>query len=204
LEKIKQAREDKSKKYIVYEIQPSSLLGFNEKTPSIPAFLKYKKLYKNNEALIGETWAAKPDEIEELKEKVKQEFPDLDVSKIQPNEFKETPEEVALKYIRHMKRMDEITEKYFPGRPWKSLQVTHNFSMDFAAIAILGKDISLESIRELGGKLAQYLESVYWEINGEKIIAKYRDQEIEHKKTLDEIIESLKKASEIRKSEWNK
>jgi ElaB/YqjD/DUF883 family membrane-anchored ribosome-binding protein len=204
VEKIKQAKGDKSKKYVIMGIQPSTALGFNERTPSLPAFLKLKKAYKNNEDLIGKTWAAKSGEIEKLKEKIKQEIPDLDVSEINPKEFDETPEEAALKYIRLMKRMAEITEKYFPDHPWKGLQIGHNLSADFAALALLGKNISVESIEELGGKFRQFLESAHFELKDGKIVAKYRDQEVEQEKDLDEIIQDLEKESEERKREWGK
>jgi hypothetical protein len=202
VEKIEQAKGDKSRKYVITDIQPSAALGFNERTPSIPAFLKYKKLYKNDEDLIGKTWAARQSEIVKLKKKIKQEMPELDVSNISPKEFEETPEETALKYVRLMRRMAEITEKYFPGHPWKGLQIGHNLSADFAAIALLGKDISVESIERLGGKFREFLESAYFEINGGKTVAKYRGQHTEQEKTLDEIIANLEKASEARKEEW--
>jgi len=202
VEKIKQIKGDKSKKYIITDIQPSTALGFNERTPSLPAFLKFKKTYKNNEDLIGETWAAKPEELESLKEKIRQEIPDLDVSEINPKEFEETPEEAALKYIRLMRRMAEITEKYFPDHPWKGLQIGHNLSADFAAIAMLGKDISVESVENLGGKFRQFLESAHFEIKEGKIVARYRGQEAEQEKDLDKIIEDLEKASEERKKGW--
>lgn len=202
IEKIKQAKGDKGKKYIITGLQPSTALGFNERTPSLSAFLKFKKAYRNNEDLIGETWAAKSSELEKLREKIKQEIPNLDVSEINPKEFDETPEEAALKYIRLMKRMAEITGKYFPDHPWKGLQIGHNLSADFAALAMLGKDISIETIEELGGKFRQFLESAYFELNGGKIVAKYRDQEVEQEKDLDEIIRDLEKKSEERKKEW--
>ena len=202
VKKINQAKDDKSKKYIITGLQPSTALGFNERTPSLPAFLKFKKAYKNNEDLIGETWAAKSSELESLKEKIKQKIPDLEVSEINPKEFDETPEEAALKYIRLMKRMAEITEKYFPNHPWKGLQIGHNLFADFAALAMLGRDISVESIEELGGEFRQFLESAYFELKDGKIVVKYRDQEVEQEKDLDEIIQDLEKGSEERKKEW--
>ncbi|OGH64364.1 MAG: hypothetical protein A2821_03265 [Candidatus Magasanikbacteria bacterium RIFCSPHIGHO2_01_FULL_41_23] len=202
VEKIKQAKGDKTKKYVITGLQPSTALGFNERTPSLSAFLKFKKAYKNNEDLIGQTWAAKSGELEKLKEKIRQEIPDLDVSGINPKEFDETPEEAALKYIRLMKRMAEITEKYFPDHPWKGLQIGHNLSADFAALAMLDKNISVESIEELGGKFRQFLESAHFELKDGKIVAKYRDQEVEQEKDLDGIIQDLEKASEERKKEW--
>jgi broad specificity phosphatase PhoE len=202
IKRIKQVKGDKSKKYIITDIQPTTALGFNERTPSLLAFLKFKTIYKNNEDLIGKTWAAKPEELEGLKDKIRQEIPDLDVSQINPKEFEETPEEAALKYICLMRRMAEITEKYFPNHPFKCLQIGHNLSADFAAIAILGRDISIESIEKIGGKFRQFLESAYFEVRGGKIVTKYRDQEVEQYKNLDEIIEDLKKASEERKRWW--
>lgn len=202
IERIKQAKGDKSKKYVITGIQPSTVLGFNEKTPSLSAFLKFKQAYKNNEDLVGKTWAARTSEIRKLKEEIKVKNPDLDISGINPKEFEKTPEEAALKYIRLMKRMAEITEKHFPDHPWKGLQVGHNISADFSALAMLGKDISVQSIEELGGKFRQFLESAHFEFKEGKTMAKYRDQEVEQEKDLDEIIQDLEKASEERKKEW--
>ena len=201
-EAIERVKADPSKKIVVTELQPTMALGFNERTPSIPAFLKYKKGYKNDEDLIGMTWVAKPEEMDKLKEIVKERLPDYDVDSIQPSEFKETPEEAALKYVRLMKRTAEITEKHFPGRPWKTLHVGHNLSADYAAVALMRKDISLETVEKTGGKFRDFLESSNFEVKEGKLIARYRDEEVENEVSLDDVIKDLERKSEQRKQEW--
>lgn len=201
-ERIGEVKGDMSRKYVITELPPSALLGFKEKTSSIPAFLKFKKLYKNNEDLVGKTWVARPEELASLKERIKQEFPDLDIEGIDPKVFIETPEKAALKYILLMKKVAEITEKHFPGHPYKGLFVGHNLSADFAAMALLGKDISVESAEELGGKFRGFLESSYFEMKDGKICFMYRDQEKEQEKDLNEVIHQLKEASKKRNKGW--
>ncbi len=202
IEGIKRIKDEPTKKVVVTELQPTTALGFNERTPSLKAFLKYKKEYKNDEDLIGMTWIAKPEEIDRLKEKAKERLPDYDVDSIKPSEFIETPEEAAAKYIRLMKRMTEITEKHFPGRPWKSLHVGHNMSADFAAAALMKKDLSLKTIEELGGKFRNFMESATFEVKDGKLITRYRDEEVENEVSLDDVIQDLEKKSEERKKQW--
>lgn len=197
------AKEDHEGKYVVKSLQPSSLLGFNENTPSIPAFLKYKKLFQNNETYIGKVWAVNAEELQELKRQIAIDFPDLPDDSIDPREFQETPEEAAIKYLNLMKRMADITRKHFPGRPWKSLLIGHNLSADFAVMAMMGKKISLESTRELGDEFRRFMESSYLDFEDDKIVVRYRDEETERATSLDEVMNSLLAESKVRRENWS-
>lgn len=195
-------QRDMSKKYLVTDTQPQRALGFTDATPSIPEFLRLKALYKNDENLIGLSWAATSDEISELHARVETQLPGTPTTNIHPRNFNETPEEAALLYLRLMKRMTDITEKYFPGHHSKSLHVGHNLSADFAAMALLGKDISMNSVDELGGKFRDFLEKATYEIRDNKVIASYRDQSAEQEVPLENIINQLEEASKKRRTSW--
>ncbi len=203
VEKIKAAKDDFSKKYVITDIQPSTPLGFKADRPVYsPVYVRIRNLFKGDEELTGMTWAAKADEVGPLREEIQKKFPDVPEEEIDPKKFGEPPEEAALRYLRLMRREVELTEKYFSGHPWKSMYVGHAPAIDFATMAILGKDISIKAIEELGGKLRDFLEPAHFELKNGKIIVKFRDQETEVEKNLDEVIEELKKKSAERKKEW--
>lgn len=198
---IAEAKSDPSRKYVVTELAPSRLLGFNERTLSIPAFLEYKKRYQNDEGLIGMTWIARQNELPALRERVASRLPDLDLDSIRPNDFIETPEEAAEKYLHLMQRMTEITRQHFPNRPWKGLHIGHNLSADFTAMATLGKPLTLASLDELGGTFRRPVESSTFTMPNQE--AEYRGQHgTPEAGNLQELIERLREASEERKREW--
>lgn len=201
-ERIKQAKGDFSKKYIITEVQPTRALGFHERSRFSPTYVKYRNMYKGNEDLTGMTWAAQPEEMEALKTKITQQYPEVDIDQIQPKQFIDTPEETALKHLRLMKRMVEITNKHFPGHSWKGIFVGHTPSIDFATATLLGKEISMKTIEEMGGKLRDFLESAHFRLEGDKIIATYRNQDVTLEKDMETLIEELKAASSEREKEW--
>ncbi len=201
-ERIAEVKDDFSRKYVVTDMVPTTALGFNERTPSIPAFLNYKKGYNNNENLIGKTWAAREDELDDLKQEVASVVPDFDRDKVRPQDFVETPEEAALHYLRLTKRMTELCNKYFPGHTVKGIHVGHNLSADFAAMAMLGKPISLQTIRELGDEFRRFVESSSWKSEAGKTIVQYRDHEVEQEHDLDQIVTRLQDQSSLRHAWW--
>lgn len=203
IEKIKEAKDDFGKKFIITDLQPSTPLGFKiDKPVYSPVYTSLRDMFKGDENYTGMTWAARRDEIGPLREKVGKEFPEIELNNVDPKKFGEPPEDAALRYLRLIKRMTELTEQFFPGHPWKSMYVGHAPSVDFASMAIMGKDISIRTIEELGGKFRDFLESARFELKDGKIIAKFRDQETEIEKDLDAVIEELKLKSADRKKEW--
>lgn len=202
-EKIKEAAGRMDKKYVITEIQPSLALGFNKDKKYIEGFQKYRELYKGNEEFIGLTWAAHAHELDGLRQKIKEQMPEVDVDTIKPADFRETPEEVAITYVRFMRRMAELTNQHFPGHPWKGVHVGHNIASDFAAIGLLGRDISVATVEELGGKFREYIEPAHFELEDGKISASYRNLHNEQEIDLESVITDLEMKAEIRRKEWN-
>ncbi|MES2223342.1 MAG: hypothetical protein V4469_00250 [Patescibacteria group bacterium] len=202
--KIEAAKGDFSKKFIIKELYPTSSIGFKNDTDYVPAWIDYKKKLGNDEYNILMLWASRPEEMGKTREEMQTKFPDLDVSTLNPKDFIRTPETEALNYLFLSKRMAEITEKYFPGHPFKNIQVGHN-PVDYAVLALMGKDITAENLRELqNGKSRDFLESSKFEERNGSIIVKYRDHEVEREIELKDIIKKLEEQSKERQESWKK
>ncbi len=206
VEKVELAKKNEESKYVVKDSYPNSLLGlgaFKEDNHDLLLFHKLTKKYKNNSVLALKTWITKKDEVDDLKNEIVGEVSDVDIEKIKPSDFNFSPEDFILSYFKFLKRISEIADKHFPGRPWKCLQVGHDVQLDFSAMFLLEGEISLKAFEKIK-KLRNFLESSQIDIHDGKMIFKYRDLEKEIEVGFGELIENLKEASKKRKQEWNK
>lgn len=201
-EALEHVRAETDKKVVVVDIQPQRLIGFDAKTSYIPAWKENTARFGGNEYYTMLTWAALPDEIETVRAEVAEKIPIAEMIAIDPSRFVQTPEEEAIKYLRLSRRFSEISKKHFPDRTSISLQVGHNVA-DFATLALLGKQISAESIREvLAGNSRDFLESARFEERDGEMLVTYRDHLGHQEIRFDELIERLERESEERKSMW--
>ncbi len=203
---LKERPEIKSnftKKFVVTEVQPQSIIGFKADTDYVPAWKEYGKKFSGNEYFTMLAWVAKPEELESVKGELHEAFPETDTDSIRPSDFVRTPEEEAIRYLRLSARMREITESHFPGHEYVNIQVGHN-TADFSVLALMGKDISAENLKTyLHGRSRNFLESATFENKDGKIIVRYRENETEQEKDLGEIIKELEQKSEERKLAWS-
>ncbi len=198
--RIEAAKDNFDKKYVITEIQPQKLLGFTEKTPSSAAFLEYEKEF--GEDFVGKIWMARKNEFEEIRQEIGQEFPDKTTIEFNPSDFVSTPEEAAMRYLRLMRRMDEIMRKYFPNQELRSVNVGHNVAADFMVMAAMDLSLDYEHFKRFGEKFRQPIESSEVVIEEDTLKVSYRGQEEVVEKDLKQIIEELKTKSEERKEEW--
>lgn len=200
-ERILELANDDQAKIIVTEVGPTTGIGFSERDPSEEAFGRYMDLYRRDEDLIGLTWSARPEELAELKEMVAERVSTDAANEIDPKSFNITPEQVAMTQLRMLKRFSDLNERYFPGRPVKVMEVSHNVSLDFAAMAMMGRDINLETWKELGSSYRGFLEGASVEIVDGKLTASYR--EIQGEPTdIGDLLDGLKKKHKARLKEW--
>ncbi|MCK5511044.1 hypothetical protein KAI65_05930 [Candidatus Parcubacteria bacterium] len=134
--------------------------------------------FKFNENLIAKLWAAQPEEIDMIKQEVKEQYPEVDINDIKPSNFFETPEDDAEKKIRFMIKTLKIAQKYFPDNPVKIFGISHSVRSDFAAMKLLGINISAKAFEEIGGA-RDYLESHKVTIKDGKVIVSFRGQQNE-------------------------
>lgn len=200
--KMPEIKKDFTRKFIVTEIEPQSIIGFKSDTDYIPAWKEYGKQFSGNEYYTMLTWVVKPEELASVKHELHEAFPEADLDNLQPADFMRTPEEEAIRYLRLSARMAKITESHFPNHEYLNIQVGHN-TADFSVLALMGKDISAENLKTyLQGRSRNFLESATFENKDGKIIVKYRDNEVEQEKDLDEVIEVLEQKSQERKLAW--
>ena len=202
LEKI---RENPNKKFIITNLRPTWLLGFKENDKNVPTINKWKNKLRGNEDFLGKVWSVQSNEISLLHNELINAGFDIEEEEIKPSEFSATPEEQALRQIRFMQGMKSVGEKHFPGRPLILEGVSHNMRSDFTSLALLGEDISVETInRVLGGKFRLPFErsSVTFSADN-NVKVSYRGFEKEYS-DLDfkKIIEGLREKAKSRKEEW--
>ena len=109
----------------------------------------------------------------------------------------------ALKALRLARKLGQLTEQYFPGHDYKSIQVGHAALSDIGTLPVLGQEINYLNYRSVvGGQPRKPLETASFVMKDEHIFAKYRHHDAFVEKNLDEIIANLETASEERKKEW--
>lgn len=147
------------KKFIIPDVRGSWLIGFREQDPFTETINKWKGLLDGNEHLIGKLWAARRDELPKLLEQIHGAGIDVPPDALQPKEFGATPESQVIRQLRWMEGMKRIGDEHFPGRNLRLEAISHNLRSDYAALALLGHDISLASIDEhLGGEFRKPFE----------------------------------------------
>lgn len=191
-----------TKRYIITGIQPSRALGLHFET-------KMQKTYEDlrsdikDENLVAKMWIAKPQEVStvqtEIRDKVVKSIP---LEKLHPKVFDGTPEEAALHHIRLMKALQSLKQKYFPSHSSKALQVNHSPHADFAFMALAGKELSLQTVEEMGGKFRDFLETAHIDLEDEGITVEYRGKRFINKASLNQVIEALGKQADERRREW--
>ena len=107
-----------------------------------------------------------------------EQYPEVDINDIKPSNFFETPEDDAEKKIRFMIKTLKIAQKYFPDNPVKIFGISHSVRSDFAAMKLLGINISAKAFEEIGGA-RDYLESHKVTIKDGKVIVSFRGQQNE-------------------------
>lgn len=203
VEKIRELANDLSKRIVITETAPQTSLSWktSEEHPADEAFDKYKKRYGTEDA-AGKVWIAREDEIPTLKEEFKEKYPEVDSEDIKPSEYRMTPEEFVISFLKFMERVNESAKKNFPDRPVYIVAVSHNFNADFLTLALLDMPLNLSSINELGGSFRGFVESSKFTIKDEGISSEYRGKEVESDKTIEDIRKDLQVGMEERKREW--
>ncbi len=200
-----EVRANREMKYIIADLRPTWLLGSKENEPMVAAANKWNNRFGGNENLRGSLWASHKSERPRLRQKLLETGIDVSLEELNPAEFKHTPEEAALRQIRWMQAMRKIGERYFPNRSLILEGISHNIRADFASLALMGEDISLESIdRILEGKFREpfarssttFLADGSVEVTNRGMTMKYDRDEFEN------LLKRIRQNSEIRKKEW--
>jgi len=200
-------KNEPEKKFIISDLRGTWLIGFKDNEDFMPAVNEWKNKLKGDESLLGKVWAAHKDEISSLAEELKTNGIDISLGGIDPKKFQTTPEEQVLRFVRWIQAMRKIGTSYFPDRSLILEGISHNLRSDYTTLALLGEDISVESInRVLGGEFRKPFErsNIIFGEDG-KIKIKYR--EIEKSYSLDEfeeVVKSIRRRLDARKSEWAK
>ncbi len=204
VEKIKELANDLSKRIVITETAPQTSLSWKttEEHPADEAFDKYKKRYGTEDA-AGKVWIARENELPALKEEFRAKYPEVDSEDIKPSEYKMTPEEFVISFLKFFERVNESAKKNFPERPVYIVAVSHNFNADFLTLALLDMPLSVASINELGGDFRGFVESSKFTIKDNEISSEYRGKEVESHKTIDDIRKDLQSGMEERKAEWS-
>ncbi len=193
------------KKFIISDLRGTWLIGFKDDENFMPAVNEWKNKLKGDESLLGKVWAARKDEISKVAEELKIKGIDISAEEIDPKKFQTTPEEQVLRFVKWIQAMRKIGTAHFPDRSLILEGISHNLRSDYTTLALLGEDISVESInRVLGGEFRKPFErsSIIFEENG-NIKIKYRD--IEKSYSLDEfeeVVKSIREKLDARESEW--
>ncbi len=198
-------RNEPEKKYIIADLRGTWLIGFKNDESFIPTFMAWKNKLKGDENLLGKVWAAHKDEITSVAEELGTKGIDISAGEIDPKKFQSTPEEQVLRFVKWIQAIKKIGTSYFPNRSLILEGISHNLRSDYTTLALLGEDISVESInRVLGGEFRKPFErsSIIFEENGN---VKIRYREIEKSYSLEEfeeVVKSIREKLNARKNEW--
>lgn len=201
-EKIDSLQDEFNKRIIVLDIAPQTAIGFKNEYESGKAFYHYKTIYDGDEDAVGKTWAARRDELAGLRREIHDKHPNINDDEVDPTRFVTTPEEQAMRHIRFLRRFIEITQNHFPGHGFKMLTVGHNVDSDFTALALMGQDISVQSVNALGGHFRDFLEDAHYRQTPDGLQVDYRGQEVTKVKSFDDVLRSLSERVPDRKKEW--
>lgn len=199
-------KNEPEKKFIISDLRGTWLIGFQDDESFMPAVNEWKNKLKGDESLLGKVWAAHKDEISSIAEELKSKGIDVSLEEIDPKKFQTTPEEQVLRFVKWIRAMRKIGASHFPDRSLILEGISHNLRSDYTTLALLGEDISVESInRVLGGEFRKPFErsSIIFEDSG-NIKIKYREIEKEYSSDeFEEVVKNIKEKLEKRKSEWN-
>ena len=96
-----------------------------------------------------------------------------------------------------------MADQFAPNRTVKMFGISHNMQTDVMDMALLGMHINLASLRKLGGKFRDSLESSVLTFRDDEIISELRGRSnVIVGQSLDIIIEDLRAKSIKRKEEW--
>lgn len=200
---LEAAKHEPGRTLVITATQPQTMLGFKGSTAYMPAFGKYKKQFDGDEDLIGMTWIALPEEQEALRDEITHRLgsaPDgLDAAS-----FVVTPEEAAATQILLSRRLLQIAKKLFGDRDVHLIQVGHSVIADFATLALMGKPLTLDTVRENGGKFRRAVESATSTFEDDTVETRYRDQRTERHGTIDDVLRRLEQEAATRKLAWGR
>jgi len=190
-------------KFVITNMDATSLLGFEKKDSFVPAVNKWKKIFNGDETRMAKLWACHTSEIPALHQELQAK--NIQVSEnLNPAEFIMTPEGRAARQVRWLKFMETIGKKYFPKRPLRVEAFSHNVAADFATLALLDEDISYASINELlGGNLRQPLERSSVKFSDNSVTVQYRDLVKEYSfQEFDAVMKKIDEKAKLRQEEW--
>ena len=194
------------RKFIITDVRATKLIGFTENDKFVPTVNKWKTLFRGNEDFIGKLWSARRDEIQTLHQELQTAGFDIQFDVLRPQEFAVTPERIALKQIHWVLAMKRIGEGYLADRPMYLEGISHNLRADFMALALLGEEISLESVnRILGGHFRQPFErsAIVFTSDG-NITINFKDQtRIYTEREFNELLERIRSSLNNRQAEWS-
>jgi hypothetical protein len=203
--RIKNFSGDKTKKFLIKDAGHQSLIGYKgaKVDPWIDEFSRRGKDFEGSDDMTGKLWLATDEEMGELKKEIAEKYPNVDQSDLKPSNFNDTPEHEAAEQIKWMLVLLEIANKHFPENPVKIFATSHNVLTDFAAIKLLDMPLTRTSLEELGGNVRGFLESHNVDIQGDKVVIRFRDKVNEFDVSrLEKILKELKAESEARKKMW--
>jgi len=150
-------------------------------------------------------WYAKPDEIEAIKREVISKNPKSKklIEEIRSADYQIPPEEVVIRILNFYRSLIEFANTMPIDRNVRVICTSHNMALDATTIRLLGKEISAQSVTELGEKAREPLEGSQISISGNKITIKHRGYE----KSIDseglvQLITNLGHELEKRKKDW--
>jgi len=193
------------KKLVITNLQPQHMIGYRDsKLDSwIGQFLELEKQLGVPDTLIGKLWIATPEELPQVQAEILKINPDIDLDKLNPALFNITPEQEAIEQIQWMIRILRIAEKQLPNKPVEIIAISHNVLIDFAAIALLGRELTTENLNELGG-VRNFLEKHEVFIEGNQVNVSFRGETHQYSLTdLNQLTNTLKEKSEDRKASWS-
>lgn len=202
VEKIETLADRFDGKFVITDIHPQTLAGFKREDPSSQAFVDYQDRFNGDEEFVGQTWLATSKDTEDLRQRAKEAFPGIDPSTINPADFGDTPEDMAAKGLKLLRRIDQLAEKYFPEHEFSGVTVSHNAISDFMVMAAADLPLTNESMKQFGSDFRHPIEGSTVEIQNDRLIVRYRDVVHEVETTIDELLERLKVQSEARKEDW--
>lgn len=199
-----------SKKYVVTDFAPSTLIGYGGDRRTITTE-KYwesaKDSLEGDEFAIFELWCAEEGELGAFKAEMKtkhEKVSEHTIDELAQSKFELAPEEYALKGYRWLERMRNLVKKYVPERPVKFLGISHNDISDFLTFELLGYKLNIETLRHFDSLRDFLEESTYAFLSGGGLEISYRGG----KKTLTsqelaDFPNRLKQEIEARKKVWN-
>lgn len=189
------------KSIFIFQTQGAKNLG-----PVNNSTLDSVNKFFQDETISEMFWFAQPDEIEQIKQETisqNQESKKL-IADIKSADYQTPPEEAVIRILNFYKTTIELANNIFQDRDIHIICTSHNMILDATTIRLLGKEISAKSVKDLGEKAREPLESSQISISGNKITIKHRENEKNiGLKELDQIITDLEKELEKRKKDWN-